>query len=219
MNKKNQHIDWSSTDSVAAFEALDATIQYAYYLTGNQMVELGYDRRIAQTAFGQYLYHNVMHEVQLLGRNDPSIEAELHPHVRESGHHVVVMLQGLIITISAVEHRGQRPRYAAHRSIYAGQLSFTITDDGKFVVPPLSVQDFSQPAYIQLLHGPEPGNRQRHGFTLLAFLNERGEYLSDVVDLHEKLASIAVERQTRETVREDLRLKFVEQPAKTTRAP
>ena len=219
MNAKNQHLDWSDTDCVTAFQALDATISYAYSLTANQMVEFGYDRRIAQTAFGQYLYHNVMHEVQLLGKNAPSIEAELRPHVRESGHHVVVTLQGLVITISAVEHRGQWPRYAVHRSIYAGQLSFTITDDGKFVVPPFSVQEISRPAYVQLLHGAEPGNRQRHGFTLLAFLNERGEYLPDVIDLHEKLASIAVERQTMETVREELGLQFVKQPSKTTTAP
>ncbi len=54
-------------------------------------------------------------------------------------------------------------------------------------LPPPEAAEGDVPTYIQMLHGPTPGNRQTHGFTLIAFINRFGEYDPAPVEITEFL--------------------------------
>ena len=218
MNTNFQHIDWANPQHVLILTALDTIVSDAYPTTRREMVDKRFSKRVTLTAFPQYLFHNMLHEAEVLSETEPRLGVTIRPHVRESGYHVVAMIEDLIITISAVQHSGQRPRYAAHRAQYAGQMSFAEVD-GYFVQVPFLEDTAFRLKYVQLLHGPEPGDRQKHGFSILAFMNERGEYLPEVIDLRQQLKSIVEEHGTVETVHEELGLRFVPQLAKSTEAP
>ena len=69
------------------------------------------------------------------------------------------------------------------------QMSFVVNQDNNDfeTSPPPEATEGDVHTYIQMLHGPMPGNRQTHGFTLIAFINRFGEYNPAPVEITEFL--------------------------------
>ncbi len=201
-------------DSPAVVKALDgvnSAIKRAYSATGADLVEKGYDQRIAKTAFSQLLHHNINQEVFDVGGADGGPITDLPTNPRRSHHHVIVTVENVLITVSSVTGRHRVPRKAAHRSRYAmRQTYFRIAGHDLKIMPVPNPHD-QHSLYLQLLHGPEAGHHQRHGFTVIRMLDIDDQYLPDVIDLDEHLASIATAHTDLEHVTEDFRVTVVTQ--------
>ena len=165
-------------------ELIGAAIEKAWATTLRQIEEADFDDRISQTAFAQFLVHNVRNEIFRLGSRQGEVETDLIPNRRKSAHHIVVKFKGFRITVSAVKRWSDRPRPARFRADYARQLRFAVNEGTNAfeVAPPPQVGQRIH-TYIQMLHGPTPENRQVHGFTLIAFTNGFGEYEPKPIDI------------------------------------
>ena len=169
---------------------IETAIQEAWATTRRQIDEADYEPRIAQTGFAQLLVHNVRNEVFRLGETPGEVETYLLPNRRRTSHHVLVRFRKFWITVSAVRSRKDRPRLARFRIDYAKrQMSFVVNQDNNDfeAAPPPEATEGDVHTYIQMLHGPTPGNRQTHGFTLIAFINRFGEYEPAPVEVTEFL--------------------------------
>ena len=102
-----------------ALGPIETAIQEAWATTRRQIEEADFDRRIAQTAFAQFLVHNVRNEVFRLDEAPGDVETFLIPNRRRTSHHVVVRFRNFWITVSAVKNRKDRPRPARFRTDYA----------------------------------------------------------------------------------------------------
>ena len=156
--------------------------------TGNPELEaaLPYQQIYLETV----LVHNVRNEVFRLDEAPGDVETFLIPNRRRTSHHHVVRFRNFWITVSAVKSRKHRPRPARFRTDYARrQMSFVVNQDNNDfeALPPPEAAEGDVPTYIQMLHGPTPGNRQTHGFTLIAFINRFGEYDPAPVEITEFL--------------------------------
>ena len=173
-----------------AIGPIETAIQEAWATTRRQIDEADYEPRIAQTGFAQLLVHNVRNEVFRLGETPGEVETYLLPNRRRTSHHVLVRFRNFWITVSAVRSRKGRPRPARFRMDYARrQMSFVVNQDNNDFepAPPPEATEGDVHTYIQMLHGPTPGNRQTHGFTLIAFINRFGEYGPAPVEITEFL--------------------------------
>ena len=177
-------------------EATDSQFRWAIWLVGSAIEEAwattrrqiegaSFDPRISQTAFAQFLVHNVRNEIFRLGSTSAEVETILIPNRKRSSHHIVVRFGNYWITVSAVKGRSDRPRPATFRTDYTyRQMTFVVDESTNLleVVPPSDVRQ-KRYTYIQMLHGPSPENRQIHGFTLLAFTTPFGKYEPHPIDV------------------------------------
>ena len=174
-----------------AFVALKTAIEDAWAVTRRQIGEEDYDGRIIQTAFAQFLVHNVMNCVHRLNTAFPDITVDLVPNERGSAHHVTVNVRGRFVTISSVPNIQARPRHANFRTNYARlQGRLTINKDNELEASPPLEPDEPTLTYIQILHGPKEENRQDLGFILVAFPNRFGEYPEEPISLDKFLDSL-----------------------------
>ena len=201
----------ANDDFRGVIEQIEGAIEEAWATTRRQIEEAAYDHRISQTAFAQFLVHNVRNEIFRLGDAQGEVETHLIPNRRGSSHHVVVRFRNFWITVSAVKSRSDRPRLARFRVDYSRrQMMFVVNEDNFFepAPPPAPAQNLH--TYIQMLHGPSPENRQIHGFTLIAFTNRFGEYLPRPVEVDDLLdqAGEPDREVAREIVREDIPIRI-----------
>lgn len=122
---------------------------------------------------------------------------------------MIVTVENVLITVSAVAARHSVPRKATHRSRYAlRQTYFRVDTAGLKIV---SVPDPYDPhsLYLQILHGSEPGRHDRHGFTVVRMLDAADQYLPDIIDLDEHLASMSAVHSGHEHVTEDFQVTLV----------
>ena len=160
-----------------ALMALATAIMDAYKYTATQMEEVGYEPEIEQTAFGQYLVHNVMQHVWQLNKLYPGMHVELVPNKRGSSHHVRAEISGLLVTISAVEYSGAKPRKAVFRKDYANRYYFYVNEQNEFELSPDPYGMMGQTQrYMQILHGPHDDDRRTLGFLEVAMPNRDGNY-------------------------------------------
>ncbi len=202
-------LELDSPAVVTALDTVNSAIKRGYGATRADLMEKGYDRRIEKTAFSQILHHNINQEVFDIGVTDRGLVTDLPPNRRRSHHHVILTVENVLITVSAVTARYRLPRKAAHRSRYAmRQTYFRVVGTDLRIVP---VPDPHDPhsLYLQLLHGPEPGQHERHGFTVVRMLDADNHYLPDIIDLDEHLASIATVETDHEQVTEDFQVTVV----------
>ena len=189
-----------------AFVAVKTALEDAWADTRRQLREEDYDSRIIQTAFGQFLVHNVMNRVYHLHAAYPGITADLVPNERGSAHHVRVNIHGLFATISSVPDLQARPRHAQFRANYARQQSyFKISRDNRFQLAPPPEPDDPASTYTQILHGPKSDSRQELGFILVGFPNRFGEYQQEPMHIDEFL-NLSQPEMTDEEVIEDISL-------------
>ena len=169
----------------AAFAALKVAIQDAWDDTRRQIEEADYDPQIVQTAFGQFLFHNVLNRVVQLDATIPCVVAKLVPNERRSAHYILVIINGRAITISAVPDLQARPRDARFRSSYARMQGRWIINEHNDLEPspPLGPDDSFTSTYIHLLHGPRVGRRRQLGFIQVAIPNIFGEYDIDPIPI------------------------------------
>ena len=186
----------------AVVEQIEGAIEEAWATTRRQIEEAAYDQRIVQTAFAQFLEHNIRNEIFRLGHAPGEVETDLIPNRNRSAHHVVVRFRNFWITVSAVKTRADRPRPARFRTDYARrQMRFIVNDNNFFEAAPPPEPGQNIHTYIQILHGPASGNRQLHGFTLIAFANQYGEYQPRPMEVAEYLNN---GRQPQEEVAEEI---------------
>ena len=175
-----------------AIAPVEIAIEEAWATTRRQIQDAAFDHRISQTAFAQFLVHNVRNEIFRLGQGDGQVFTDLVPNRRGSAHHVVVRFRNFWITVSAVKSRSERPRPARFRADYARrQMRFIVNEENNYfeaAPPPEDARDDIH-TYIQMLHGPDPSDRQMHGFTLVAFTNRFGEYNPRPIDIRDFLNS------------------------------
>ena len=175
--------------------------------TRRQIAAAGYDTRITQSAFGQFLVHNVMNRTYRLNESDPNITVELRPNKNNTAHHVVVRIEDVLMTVSAVPNEHVRARPALFREEYASrQGSFKIDAGDNFVPLPPEQMD-SIETYIQILHGPSVDNREQHGFTIVAFLNQFNECTGKPLQIDDFLAQFPDQLDDAEIIQENIKIK------------
>lgn len=199
----------SSPAVVEALEAVDNAIGRAYDLTDTELQVKRLDRRAEKTFRPQLLHHNVNQQVCDLGGMYPELVTDLPPNRRGSHYHVIASVEGVLMTVSAVPAPHRVPRKAVHRSRYAlRQRYFRKAGSGLEIVPVPDPHD-PKSLYIQVLHGPEVGPGLSHGFTVIRILDVYDQYLPDVIDLSEHLASVAAAQTDIEHVTEDFQVTLV----------
>ncbi len=191
---------------VGALDAVNSAIKGGYGQTTDEMRVREYDRRIEKTAFGQILHHNINQQVFDIGRGASEFVTDLPPNHRRSHHHVIVTVQNVLITISAVGGPNKVPRPAFHRSRYAMQQTYFRTDGFDLRIVPVPDPFDSNSLYLQLLHGPTSTDHTLHGFTVVRMLDIHDQYLPDIINLDEHLASIATTSGEYENVTEDFKV-------------
>ena len=92
-----------------ALLALKYAISNAWADTRRQVKASSYDPRIVQTAFGQFLVHNVMNRIYQLNEDYQSMTAELRPNSSNTAYHVAIRLEDTLLTVSAIPHENLRP--------------------------------------------------------------------------------------------------------------
>ncbi len=146
-------------------------IEAAWRHTRQQVAEAGYGDLVQWAAFGQLLNVNIMHHIHLVANGDPCITVGHRKNRRNTALHAVAWVHGVRLTVSAVE-MGQFPRLACFRVAYARQGEFDIGPDHAFRIVPLEGGASWQ--YVQVLHGPTPGDRYHLGFVELALISADG---------------------------------------------
>ena len=175
--------------------------------TRRQIVAAGYDPRITQSAFGHFLVHNVMNRTYLLNDSAPNLEVELRPNKNNSMHHAVVRVDDVLMTVSAVPKEHLLPRPALFRGEYASrQGSFAIDAGDNFVPSPPEQMD-SIMTYIQVLHGPSVDDREKTGFTLVAFFDQFNEPIGKPVQIDEFLAQFPAQMDDAEIIQENIKIR------------
>ena len=188
-----------------ALLAVETAIEDAWADTRRQVGEEDYDKRIIQTAFGQFLVHNVMNCVYKLDAAYPGIAAELVPNERASSYHIRVNIHGLFITISSVPDVHAGPRHAEFRANYAMlQGYFRINKDNRFEASPPPELDEPTGTYMQILHGPKADSRQELGFVLVAFPNRFGNYEQNPMPMDHFLHALLQNGTTDEEIIDDI---------------
>ena len=160
----------------AAFRKIQGSIVDAWDVTELQMVVFNYDSRVVQTAFAQFLVANVTQKVfENIEGILPGVNADLVPNSTRSAHHVVVNPPGMLVTVSAVQHRTEAPRSAIFRETYASQqMTFGINTTSAFQsLPPPSISSFSC-RYFQVRHGPQ-ARSQKLGFIVVVPIDGFGD--------------------------------------------
>ncbi len=196
----------SSPAVISTLAAVDNAIERAYDVTRADLQGKHLDDRIEKTLHPQQLHHNVNQQVCDIGDIYPEMVTDLPPNRRRSHYHVIVTVESVLITVSAVPAPHRVPRRAVHRSRYAMcQRYFRATGSRLEVVPVPDPYD-QHSLYIQVLHGPEPGYHFRHGFTVIRMLDADDRYLPDIIDLGEHLASVTTSRTDIEYVTEDFQI-------------
>lgn len=199
-----------SPEVLDALAAIDDAIRWGYDVTRRDLKAKGFDPRVSKTAFGQELHHNVSQRVYNIGGNLPDIVTDLPPNMRRSHHHVIVVAGRVLFTVSAVKRRDQAPRYAVHRNRYAFlQEYFRIGDDGAFEIVPVPDPYDPGSLYVQVVHGPAPGDPQQHGFTVLRALDVDNNYYPLVINLEEFLASTMTTSSGTANVTEDFEITVI----------
>ena len=197
-----------------AFKAIEATLHDAYEDTDQQLSPSEYHPRVAKSAFGQFLFHNVLNRLYQLSDNVPNIKTNLIPNGAFGSQHITLSVNdNWFITVSAVPDEQAEPRDARFRDRYASQFSFDIDENDNLVPVPLPTLNNSEPTYIHLLHGPRQNNRRRLGFILVARPNALGEYVSDPTPLETFLDErfgphTSDEEEIKDTLRESLKVKL-----------
>ena len=188
------------------FVALLSAIEDAWGDTRRQINEEHYHNRIIQTAFGQFLFHNVMNRVYGLGDAHPGISVALMPNCTGTAYHAVARIDNIQITLSAVANEQARPRPALYRTDYATRQGFFTIDDTNILTPspPTELDDFALP-YVQILYGPAKDNRQELGFIMIAFVNRFNEYDPAPMHLDDFLAKLPGQ----EVAAEDIAERFI----------
>ena len=202
-------LELDSPAVVSALHSVNTAIKRAYRATNTGLLEKGYDRRIEKTAFSQILHHNINQEVFDIGGTDRVLVTDLPPNSRRSHHHVIVTVENVLLTVSAVTARHRFPRKAAHRSRYAMRQTYFRVEGTALKIVPVPDPHDPRSLYLQLLHGPEPGHHERHGFTVIRILDPENQYLPDVIDLDEHLDSVATVHTDHEHVTEDFQVTVV----------
>ena len=196
----------SSSPVVSVLAAVDSAIRRAYDLTNTELQVKRLDKRAEKTLRPQLLHHNVNQQVCDLGGMYPDLLTDLPPNRRGSHHHVIAAVENVLMTVSTVPTPYSVPRYAGHRSRYAlRQRYFRMAGSGLEIVPVPDPCD-GRSLYIQVLHGPEPGHGLSHGFTVLRMLDVNDQYLPDIIDLDEHLASVAAVQADHELITEDFQV-------------
>ena len=103
-----------------ALRTIEAAIQDAWSDTRAQMVESQFDHEVVHTAFGQFLVHNARNRIRRI--EAPGVGSRLVPNRRGSAYHVQVIIENLLLTISAVNDPQSQPRFARFRDSYAHGL-------------------------------------------------------------------------------------------------
>ena len=194
-----------------ALLAIKYAIFYAWADTRDQVKVASFDARIVQTAFGQFLIHNVMNRIYQLNHGNQSITAELKPNSSNTAHHVAIRLEDILLTVSAVPHEKMRPRAALFREDYASRQGFfEISGLNSFVAtsPPELIG--ATKTYLQILHGPNPDDRQQLGFMLVASLNRFNEYEGKPVPLDDLLMNFPTQQDNVEEIQDGISIQIRE---------
>ena len=193
-----------------ALLALKYAISYAWEDTRGQVKSANYDPRIVQTAFGQFLVHNVMNRIYQLNEGySQSFTAELRPNRTKNAHHITVRVASTLLTVSAVEHENVRPRPAMFREDYASRQGFfAITNQNTFIPTSPPVSSARPKTYLQILHGPRVDDRCRLGFLLVAKMNRFNEYEGKPVPLDELLTHFQAQRDEVEEIRDGISIRI-----------
>ena len=206
--------DWAvglcSPRVLYALAAIGQAIKRGYEITSRESEAKNLDCRISKTAFPQDLHHNINQEVYDVGGNSSDVLTDLPPNGRRSHYHVIAVVDGVCIRVSAVKKSHEIPRYAAYRSRFCGvQSYFRISTDGCLEI--VDVPDPYDPGsvYVQILHGPVPGNPRKHGFTVFRLQGLNDEYSPEAIDLDEFLACAAMTTQEVENVTEDFDIPII----------
>ena len=202
-------LELDSSAVVSALDTVNRAIKRAYDATSADLLDKGYDRRIKKTAYSQVLHHNINQEVFDTGGKDRGLVTDLPPNPRRSHHHVIITVKNVLMTVSAVTARHRVPRRATHRSRYALRQTYFRVEGTGFTIVPVPDPHDPHAVYLQLLHGPDPVHHERHGFTVVRMLDTDNQYLPDIIDLDEHLASIATVETDHEQVTEDFQVTVV----------
>ena len=202
-------LELDSPAVVIALDTVNRAIKRAYGATSADLLDKGYDRRIEKTAYSQILHHNINQEVFDIGGRDHVFVTDLPPNPRRSHHHVIVTVENVLMTVSAVTARHRVPRQATHRSRYAMRQTYFRVEGTDLKIVAVPDPHTPQSLYLQLLHGPERGRHESHGFTVVRMLDIDDQYLPDIIDLDEHLASIATVNTDHEHVTEDFQVTVV----------
>lgn len=189
--------------------AVRDAISFAWADTRKQVKGAGYDDRIVQTAFGQFLVHNVMNRIYQLNMGCENMKVELRPNSNNTAHHVVIRFNNMLLTVSAVAQPHMRPRAALFREEYASRQGFfRISEQNSFV--PTSPRSLSEPrtSYLQILHGPKDDDRQHLGFMLIASLNHFNEYEGKPAPLDDLLLSSPIEPEHVEDIQDSINIEI-----------
>ena len=164
--------------------------------TDRQMKELEYEEEIQHDSFGQFLFANVHHNVYQLRGLQLGMTVEMRLNRRKTAHHAIVKIGHKKVTVSAVPDQHSWPRYADFRNDCATrQLAFTYDLDSNtfgLQAPPSfeSLLEGRETKYYQILHGPNPEDRQKLGFVQVVGVNIYGEHIAPPVDIDEYIGSI-----------------------------
>ena len=188
-----------------ALLALKYAISNAWADTRRQVKASSYDPRIVQTAFGQFLVHNVMNRIYQLNEDYQSMTAELRPNSSNTAYHVAIRLEDTLLTVSAIPHENLRPRAALFREDYASRQGFfEINGQNRFVAASPPELSESTKTYLQILHGPKADDRQQLGFMLVASLNRFNEYEGKPVPLDELLLNFPTQQDDVEEIQDGI---------------
>ncbi len=190
-----------------ALIAVKLAISDGWADTRRQIAAVGYDPRITQSAFGQFLVHNVMNRTYRLNDSEPNLQVELRPNKNNAAHHAVVRVEHVLMTVSAISAEYVQSRPALFREEYASlQGSFGIDAGGNFVPLPPEEMD-SVITYIQVLHGPSVDDREQNGFTLVAFYDQFNERKGKPVRIDDFLAQFPAQMDDAEIIEENIDIK------------
>ncbi len=210
-----QKLQQTADDAVRlGLEAIRTAIESAYDVTRVQMQDGRYHEDVVQTAFAQFLVHNVrdgVAKIKALG-----LVSLLTSNSKGTAHHEAVYIEDkLLITISAVRGPSALPRPAQFRNDYTGSLQIRFIprgDEFLIVMPP-----GAKTQYVQILHsgkrlqGPL---RQHLGFIQVAFPDSAGGYRRGMISLDDYIAewSRPGARAETEHVEDNLGIKLKEGP-------
>ena len=194
-------------DMCKALVAISEAIRKGYDVARQEMAAKHYDSRVSKTAFSQVLHHSINQGIYDIGDSEPGIVTDLPPNPRRSHYHVIVVVDGVLIKVSAVSGRRKVPRYAVHRGRYAlCQTYFRINLEGSLEIVDVPNPYDSKSLYLQVLHGSREDNSQYYGFAVIRQLDLYNSYAPDVIDMDEHLSTVAPDVSSYEDVTENFEI-------------